>query len=388
MTKNSKPCKKCGGTERDKSRHCVSCKRTTEAQRQRTKRMAARRGQVPTYEGEGPNKGTPEGFHLRGESLLLDADGAVKLRWVKTQVDQEARLQAILDAFAEHKDQIRPVDPLPAPEVPANDDLMCVYPIGDPHLGMYAWGEETGGGNFDIEIARRELYAAADKLVSLAPPAATAVVLPLGDTFHSDDSSNRTKRSGHALDVDGRSARIAGLGIDIMGRIIDRALEKHPLVHFRSEIGNHDDESAMWLELCMAQRYRNEPRVRVSGKPGKFWYHQFGGVLIASTHGDTIKRSGPTLSETMAYDQPKLWGQTRHRYWYVGHVHNTSVHERPGVIIETFRTLAPRDAWAAAAGYRSGRDMRVDVMHRKFGRINRHIVGIEQVHADLEAVAA
>jgi hypothetical protein len=74
----------------------------------------------------------------------------------------------------------------------------------------------------------------------------------------------------------------------------------------------------------------------------------------------------------MAADQPELWGKTAFRYWLTSHVHHRKVLEMPGIMWETFRTLAPRDAWANAAGYRSGRDMTSIVFHREFGEIARH----------------
>jgi hypothetical protein len=43
-----------------------------------------------------------------------------------------------------------------------------------------------------------------------------------------------------------------------------------------------------------------------------------------------------------------------------------------GVLIEWFRTLAPRDAWATGAGYRSGRDMYAVIHHKEYGEVERH----------------
>jgi hypothetical protein len=57
------------------------------------------------------------------------------------------------------------------------------------------------------------------------------------------------------------------------------------------------------------------------------------------------------------------------------------VKEFPGVVVESFRTLAPKDAWHHGSGYRAGRDMRLDIYHREHGLINRHIVGVRQVRS-------
>lgn len=328
------------------------------------------------WESHANPKKVPLGYHVRGVSQLLDADGTPVLTWQKTSIDAGHQHQAMLDAFATMSSRVTPAKIIAPPKL-ADDDLLAVYPMGDPHIGLHAWADETRDAHFDLKLATTQLERAVDMLVTLAPPASTAVVLPLGDFFHSDNMQNRTSRSGHALDVDGRYAKIAAAGVACLVRIIDRALQRHRRVVVRCEIGNHDDQSSIWLALCLAQRYRDDPRVEINTSPAKYWYHHFGACLIGSTHGDTTKHAG--LGGIMAADEPELWGATRHRYWYVGHIHTRTVHELPGCEVETFRTLAPRDTWAAASGYRSGRDMRLDILHRKHGRINRHIVGIDQV---------
>jgi hypothetical protein len=81
----------------------------------------------------------------------------------------------------------------------------------------------------------------------------------------------------------------------------------------------------------------------------------------------------------MAADRSKDWGETQHRYWYTGHVHHDTLKEFPGCTVETFRTLAARDAWHHKSGYRAGRDMKCDIIHKDHGRVCRHIVGIEML---------
>jgi hypothetical protein len=43
-----------------------------------------------------------------------------------------------------------------------------------------------------------------------------------------------------------------------------------------------------------------------------------------------------------------------------------------GTTWETFRTLAPTDAWAHGSGYRGGRDMQSIIHHRNHGEVGRH----------------
>lgn len=336
---------------------------------------AARRGWSPAHDME---RTVPDGFHVKGVSTMYDGDGNVRGQWVKSARDGEHKLEALFAAVAEIAEPFRgAADPCPVQDH-HDADLMAAYIMGDPHVGMFSWAHETGN-DFDTRIAERDLVTAVDHLVAIAPAAKSALVVNLGDFFHGDNSDNRTARSGHSLDIDTRYAKVLSIGIRIMRRIIDRALEKHEEVKVINEIGNHDDNSALMLALCLAAYYEREPRVEIDTSPAKFHWHRFGLNLIGVTHGDTVKAT--SLPGVMSCDRAKDWGETEHRHWYTGHVHHDSAKDFPGVTVETFRTLAPADAWHRAAGYRSAQDMKCDVWHREFGRINRHIVGIKQVRA-------
>jgi hypothetical protein len=343
-------------------------------------RRAAVRGWSP---GNDMTKTVPSGFHVKGVSSYYGPDGELRGQWVKSDKDREQRFAALLEAVATIAEPFRGAhEPTSAPAARGSiqgfdsSELLTVIPMGDPHFGMFSWSQETGD-NFDLKIAEHDLIAAVDHLVDLAPPADECLIINLGDFFHADNSSNQTSRSHHALDVDGRWSKVLSVGIRAMRRCIDRALEKHQRVRVINEIGNHDDHSSLMLSLCLAAYYEREERVVVDTSPNPFHWYRFGKVLIGTTHGHMAKVD--KLGPIMANDRAKDWGETAHRYWYTGHVHHDSLKEMPGVIIETFRTLAARDAWHNAAGYRAGRDLKLDVLHREHGRILRHTVGLPQL---------
>ena len=341
-------------------------------------RRAAKRGWSPA---DSMTKTVPEGFHVKGVSTLYDADGNIRGQWVKSKADAQHALESLAAAVQVLSEPFKGLAKPARKPAKCDDDLLCVYPMGDPHLGMYAWHAEAGE-DFDLNIATRDLIAAADHLVDLAPPAAEALILPLGDFFHSDNSNAQTTR-GTRVDVDTRWSKVLQAGVLTMRHVIDRALLKHKRVTVRIEIGNHDGDTSIMLALCLANFYEKDPRVTVDTSPAKFWYYRFGNCLIGTTHSDSVKLA--ELPSIMAHDRALDWGETEHRGWYCGHVHHESVKEYRGCTVETFRTLATRDAWHSASGYRSGQDMRLDVFHRQHGRINRHIVGIRQVRTKVGA---
>jgi hypothetical protein len=328
---------------------------------------------------EEAHEAAPPGYAVKGVSTLYGASGEVVQQWVKTrqeEIDRMAALEkAVLRICEPFKDY---ADPVAAPDY-SNDDLMCCLVMGDAHFGQHSWRPECGD-HFDLEIAERLTFSAVDRLVGLSPAGSEAVIVNVGDYFHTDNSSNQTTRSGHQLDVDTRWPNVLSVGIRAMRRCIDRALEKHSRVRVISALGNHDDHSAVMLSLCLANFYAREPRVTVDPSVGEFNWIRFGSNLIGVTHGHTMKPQ--RMREVMTVDRARDWGETRHRHIYSGHVHHDSSSDSGGCTVETLATLAAKDKHAARSGYRADRNMKCDVWHREHGRIRRDIVGVEQLEAE------
>ncbi len=317
----------------------------------------------------------PEGVVLKGYSTLRNLQtGEDQAVWIKADVEklklQEvvATLQDVFEGYAGRATLA------PAPLV-QDADLMTVYVLADHHLGMYAWAKETGA-DYDLTIAENLLNESMEALVSQTPPADQALILGLGDFFHSDSNENRTRRSGAALDVDTRYAKVLEMGVALHVRVIDLALQKHREVLVRVLPGNHDPYAALALSVALAAFYRSEPRVRIDTDPSAFFWHKFGRVMIGATHGDNLKPQ--EMPGLMASVRPQWWGETEFRYAYLGHIHHKSVGggEKAGVVWETFQTLAPKDAWHAWGGYVSDRSMVAITHHRDFGERFRARVSI------------
>jgi hypothetical protein len=325
---------------------------------------------------QGPERGkpfeVPEGHAIKGVSTLVGPDGRTVQQWVKTSKEgADYVVDAFKETFAKYKGHAK----LVAPPKHANKDLLTIYPIGDYHLGMYAWKDETGE-DWDLDIAERTLRGTMADLVSSAAPSETGIVLSLGDFFHIDDSTNRTPASGHALDVDTRRAKVLQVGVKLLIDCVEMALAKHKKVVVRCLAGNHDPATTPALNIALWAFFHGNKRVLVDCSPSKFFYYQFGRVLIGATHGDKCRMTD--FPGVMAANQPDKWGATRFRYGYLGHVHHKDVRgkEINGVICESFQILAPADEWHHSQGYGAGRSMQAITHHRETGEKFRHIVSI------------
>jgi hypothetical protein len=331
----------------------------------RVARESARRGHAPGHF----NSGVAPGNRMGKVTVQRGADGSVERTWERQHPDADAeaeRLEAIKAALLEG---LQPIAPLAAPGYTDND-LLTVYPQGDPHAGLYAWKDETGQA-FDLVEYERVTKAAIDRLVASAAPSAHALFIDLGDSLHADNNASRTK-SGHHLDTHGRHAEVVRSVIRCKRHHIARMLERHAHVTVRINPGNHDGVTALMLAEMMALIYEDEPRVTVATSPNPYWFHGFGANLIGTTHGDGAK--GANLPLLMAVDAPALWLASEHgsRVWFVGHVHHKDVKDYPGVTVEYCRTLAAPDIWSHASGYRSKRSMEAVTYHRQDGEVERH----------------
>jgi len=345
-------------------------------------KMTAEAAKAGVSPDRGVNHQVPDGFVVKGTSTLYDeTTGEAKLQWVKTQSAVENRLeeihQAIFEAMEEHKGVYRPRK---APKSESSD-LMTAYVLGDPHIGCYAHAQEAGE-NFDVKIAREDLLAATSRLIRAAPKTDRALIANLGDFFHADNRGNTTSR-GTPVDVDTRWPLVLQAGCMLMVDLITMSLSKHPSVTVLNCIGNHDDHSSVMLSAFLGAYFHEEERVEVLPTTNKFHYVQHGKTLIGATHGDTVKVN--SLSEIMATDQPEMWANAQHRYWYTGHVHHKTKQELRGCVVESFRTLAARDAWHMNSGYRSGRDMYCIVHDKEYGEVERHRCDIRRARSEIQA---
>ena len=333
---------------------------------------AAQAGYAPDSDMRHP---VPEGFKVKRVSTLRDLQtGEAKVQWQISEPDKERHLEMMREAVKAMCEDLPSLPPRPKLAIEYNAALMNVVPWGDPHFGLHCWAEEVGE-DFDLKIAKRDLCAAVDYLISQAPPAPRCILINLGDFFHADNLQGITSRSGNVLDMDTRLPKVIRVGVSAVRQAIESALNRHEVVEVVNAIGNHDDVLSMALSIMLANIYEAEPRVVIHDAPTRRHYLLHGKVLIGVTHGDQTKDGD--LPGIMATERPEWWGQTRHRYYYRGHHHQDKLNEYAGCKVEQFRTLAAGDAYAVGHGYLSGRDMKLITHHAEYGEVGRATCSID-----------
>lgn len=327
-----------------------------------------------------PHDPLPADHHITRRSTMLRGDGSTLVQWVSVEADKAAREAALIDAMAKHVESYRGLVAVTPPPAHTSADLVNVFPLGDPHLGMHAWAQEAGE-HFDLHIAARDLVACVDLLVECSPAAETAVIVNLGDFAHANDPTQRTPGHGHKLDVDGRHAKVLETCFAVTRRLIEGALRKSKRVHFFNVPGNHDPDVAVVIAAWLRAVFEREPRVTIEPAYAAIQYFEFGRTLLGFAHGDAAKPH--ELPALMADDRPDAWGRATERVWHTGHVHHKNEWEFPGCRVYSHRTLAAKDAYHAKR-YRAGRSLDSITYHREFGQVSTCTQSIARVRAALE----
>lgn len=268
----------------------------------------------------------------------------VKLKPKAGPTTTEIVEQLIGAAFAER----RPL-PVPVRRTGGDPDLLHSVVIADPHIGKYAWGRETGWGDYDTDIAVKLLAEAASDLLergNARTPGRRAIWL-LGDILHVDTVQGTTTR-GTPQDRDSRLPKLIDEGTRVLFEVIDHAAATAP-VDVVLVPGNHDHVLSWALQRLMAERYRQTDRVTVDTTYTQRKYVRWGKCLLGLTHGDRARKKLPAL---MARERSVDWGESTYREIHTGHLHETAaIQTIDGVITRTAPSLSAPDAWHAEEGY-------------------------------------
>jgi hypothetical protein len=295
--------------------------------------------------------------------------------WVKTDgaslYFQQPKQKIQPEDVAERiKDALTGIDPIPAIQPPEStiSDLLTLYPMPDAHIGQLSWGKETGE-DYDLGIASDRIKSGVAECLSASPHSEQAVIVAMGDWLHMNDQTNQTYHSRHQLDADGRFQKVLDVGIGILAATAEALLKKHQFVTLVVQRGNHDETAYLAVLFALAERYRDEPRITVQRKPGEFFVMDFGKVLLASCHGDKAKAE--RLVMYLADKWPEMWGRTKYRYLFSGHLHHHKSQDIGGVHWEQLRAITAPDAHAASHAYSGRAEMQAISYHKKRGEISR-----------------
>lgn len=322
-----------------------------------------------------PITAVPDGMRPYGYSTLIKPEGDGALQWVKVRADEEAQRKKLEAWIAGIKDELPKVKPIPAPKA-TESDLLNLYVVTDYHLGMLAWGEETGAP-WDLAIAEQTLIRWFERAIELAPKSEYAVFAQLGDFLHADSLDALTPQNKNLLDVDTRFPKVVRAAIRLVRQVIDMLRAKHRHVEILMCEGNHDPASSVWLREWLGSIYADEKRVSVNTSPDPYYCVEHGLTSLFFHHGHRRKPSN--IDDVFVGKFREVFGRTKYSYAHMGHLHHVDQRETSLMVVEQHRTLAAPDAYASRGGWLSGRDAKVIHYSKRFGEVGRTIVSYQQV---------
>lgn len=331
---------------------------------ERRKASLPLRGWAPAHD---MRRTVPEGFTVKGVSTYYDKDGKPSGQWVKSQQDAQ-RIRQMIDSIMDGLSAEVPREaPVPAP-IKTAVGLLNAYIVTDYHLGMLAWGEETGA-DWDMTIAEDLLVGWFMAAIAEAPDAEVGLFAQLGDFLHWDGWDAVTPTSKHLLDADTRFPKLVRVAARALKRIINLLLQKHARLYVIMAEGNHDLTSSIWLRQLVAALFENEPRVTVDMRPDPYYCYEHGNVAVFFHHGHKKKLVG--IDTVFAAKFREVFGRTKYAYAHMGHLHHEEVKETNLMVVEQHRTLAAPDSHASRGGWMSGRDAQVITYCAQYGERSR-----------------
>lgn len=286
--------------------------------------------------------------------------------------DEAEAFRAVLEGL---KDEIKPIKPKKFKNALNNTKIINQYTLTDYHLGMMAWGEESGD-DWDLKIAEKILVSFFDKAIETSPDAENCIFAQIGDFLHWDGFDAVTPANKHILDADTRFNKLVRVAIRVIRRIIDMLLNKYKTVNVIMAEGNHDPASSVWLREMLYAFYENEPRVIIDTNPDPYYCITFGKVCLFYHHGH--KKSIKNVESAFIGKFKKQFGRSKFCYGHLGHFHHQEK-ETNLMVLEQHRTLSAKDAYASRGGYISGRDSKVITYHKNFGEVGRNTININML---------
>lgn len=304
---------------------------------------------------------------IPGKSIMYGPDGETKLVWSKGGKPTDITIQDVEEAFERALQKGVKKAPAIKPATNVNDDLLGIWPLADLHVGMRAWGAETGGPDWDIGIATAAYQEGLTEITAMTPKVKHGVVLVAGDLTHADTLDYKTTNPAthHVVDCDGRYQKMVEASVEIVEYAIQCAGQKAETVDVVVLPGNHDGLTAINVKLILAAKFENSKQISVNKSPSRYWWYEWGRCMFACTHGDknNIKR----LPGYMADHMHEMWGRCKHRYAFTGHLHQKLVEQCAGVRVEILPTPVAPDSFSSEYGYSSPRMFETKVYHKDRG---------------------
>lgn len=245
--------------------------------------------------------------------------------------------------------------------------------IKDGHLAVINITDIHIGENTALVIKR--CHAAIDDVLSKASMFPISQILFIGgnDILHFDSEDKRTTK-GTYVGGDTTSEDMYIKAEELYVALIEKLIPIAP-VHYIHIPDNHAKKSAFGLTRTIHAYFHKNKEVTFDITPDYRKRYVFGENLICAAHGHGVRDNERPLDFATVF--AKEWGQTSHRYGYLGHIHHNKsiiskhIKEMPGIEIQWLRTLQPQNDYESLNGYHSLSGISIFIHHPTEGQVAR-----------------
>jgi len=171
--------------------------------------------------------------------------------------------------------------------------------------------------------------------------------LVIGNDILHIDTPKRTTTSGTPQDTDGIWYENFLIAKSVYIKAIEMLLQVADVdVHYNPS--NHDYTNGFFLADTLKSWFSNCNQVTFNTDISHRKYYRYGNSLIGTTHGDGAKDSDFPL---LMAQECKDWGECKHRYFYIHHIHHKKSKDYGSVCVEALRSPSGTDSWHHRNGY-------------------------------------
>lgn len=229
-----------------------------------------------------------------------------------------------------------------------DESYLLVIDPADIHIGKLAVNLVQGEEHNNELIVKRVMEGVTGIVNKARGYRIDKILLIVGNDVLHVDNENRTTNKGTKQDTDGMwydNYQIAKkLYVDIIESLIPYAD-----VHVQFNPSNHDFTNGFFLCDTVMTWFRNCENVTFDADMTNRKYFRYHNNLIGSTHGDTAKKE--KLPLLMAHEAKEMWGETKHKYFYIHHGHRKVSEDYGPVNVEMLRSPSGTDMWHHKHGY-------------------------------------
>lgn len=223
---------------------------------------------------------------------------------------------------------------------------LLFIPLADIHFGLMAT-LELSGEDYNTRIARKRVRYVVDKILEkVEGKQIDRIIFLIGNDGINADNLNGTTTNGTPQDNQLNWFETIRQFTDLMVETIDKLIKVAPVLAFFVP-SNHDLHSMFGICETLKAYYRNCLSVTICNEATQRKYFRFGKNMIGFSHDEKEKN----VAKIMAAEQPKIWGETKFKYFMISHLHHEIVKDDYGVDIRRLPTISGRSYWTNKCGF-------------------------------------